>query len=356
MQVHIKKGVYGSYPIEDQTFEHTDNILHQDRHKRTYLRLLNRHNDRLPKKILKILVDEDNFYEVDESKVVDIKPKKAQEKENNEKIRQDIKDSFDVMTRMVRGCARQQVRGLVISGAPGVGKSHEVQQVLAEEGYEQCLFEQNNESDDAVVLDAAPEDQKYYVMIKGRVTPLGLYTTLHTHKDKIIVFDDCDSVLSDTTSLNLLKAALDSYEKRYICWNSRAVGGSIPRKFEFTGTVIFISNIHFDMIKEGSKLRSHIDAIMSRCHYLDLSMKSNREKIIRLQQVIEDSDLFHNYDLTAKEKKEIINFITDNQDLFREISLRTALKVADIRVIESDNWQGMALKSCLGGKSLSSIE
>ena len=104
------------------------------------------------------------------------------------------------------------------------------------------------------------------------------------------------------------------------------------------------------MIKEGSQLRSHIDAIMSRCHFIDLSMKTNREKIIRIKDVVKSSNIFYNYDLEDKEKVEIVDFIEEYQESFREISLRTALKIAEIKAIDPDNWRRIAKMSCMEGK------
>ena len=92
----------------------------------------------------------------------------------------------------------------------------------------------------------------------------------------VIVFDDCDTVLFDDLSLNILKAALDTGKKRIIQWNteSRVLDREgIPDKFEFEGAVIFITNVKFDAVK-SKKLRDHLDALMVRCHYIDLTIES----------------------------------------------------------------------------------
>ena len=361
MLIKVHSGICNSFVITDKIFESVDSGKVHSGRNGTYLKLINKNYDDLPKaKVLKVLVAEDNFEVVDsKEKILQFHSPKLSI--TDETLGEKIRENFEILEKLIGGCATGNLKGLVVSGAPGVGKTHEIQRVLEMFGFEHLFVSAeeavpaSTEDELEAELDAIKlseeelSDKKYYVLIKGRITPLGLYSVLHEYKDHIIVFDDCDNVLEDSNSLNILKAALDSYERRFICWNSRAIGNNIPRRFEFKGTVIFISNIHFENIKEGSKMRSHLDAIQSRCHFLDLSVKTNREKIIRIQQVIEEHDLFARYDLTSIEKKEIIEFIVDNQDAFREISLRTALKIAEIRVIEREQWQKVALVSCLGG-------
>ncbi|NBR61845.1 MAG: hypothetical protein EBT86_09405, partial [Actinobacteria bacterium] len=88
-------------------------------------------------------------------------------------------------------------------------------------------------------------------VVKGSATPIGLYQTLYKYSDKncVLVFDDCDSILLDDVSLNLLKGALDSGKKRKISWLSESAAlrrEGIPDSFNFHGSVIFITNLKFD--------------------------------------------------------------------------------------------------------------
>jgi hypothetical protein len=163
------------------------------------------------------------------------------------------------------------------------------------------------------------------------------------------VFDDCDSVLLDDLSLNILKAALDSGKKRTIHWNTdsrllRQEG--VPNSFEFKGGAIFISNIKFDHVK-SKKLRDHLEALESRCHYLDLTIDTTREKILRIKQVVRDHGMLDEYGFTDAESAEVVDFIEANKNKMRELSLRMVLKVADLRKSMPANWQSVVAVTCM---------
>jgi len=149
--------------------------------------------------------------------------------------------------------------------------------------------------------------------------------------------------------LNILKAALDSGKKRMIHWNtdSRSLSQEgVPNSFEFRGGAIFITNIKFDHVK-SKKLRDHLEALESRCHYLDLTIDTEREKLLRIKQVVRDADMLSAYELSDEHKTEVVQFIMDNARRMRELSLRMVLKVADIRVAMPDKWQAVVEVTCM---------
>jgi hypothetical protein len=157
------------------------------------------------------------------------------------------------------------------------------------------------------------------------------------------VFDDCDSVLLDDLSLNILKAALDSSKKRTIHWNTdsrllRSEG--VPNSFEFKGGAIFITNIKFEHVK-SKKLQDHLMALESRCHYLDLTIDTEREKVLRIKQIVADG-MLDSYDFEEWQKLELLDFIDTNKKKLRELSLRTVLKIADLRKSFPDRWKAVA--------------
>jgi hypothetical protein len=183
------------------------------------------------------------------------------------------------------------------------------------------------------------------------MSALGLYAKLYEFSDSknVIVFDDCDSILMEDLSLNILKGALDSSERRFIAWNTdsrllRSEG--IPDRFEFKGAAIFITNIKFEHVK-SKRLRDHLDALESRCHYIDLQMDTNREKILRIKQVVNDAGMLDRYEFDSKVKAEIVEFVVANQDKLRELSLRMVLKLADLRKSFPKSWTAMAKTTCM---------
>jgi hypothetical protein len=178
-----------------------------------------------------------------------------------------------------------------------------------------------------------------------------LYQTLYKYSDKncVVVFDDCDAILVDDIALNLLKGALDSGKKRKISWLSESSAlrrEGIPDSFEFKGSAIFITNLKFDKMK-SQKLKDHLDALQSRCHYLDLTLDTMRDKILRIKQIAQDGVLFADYDFEQETQDEIIDFMNANQERVREMSLRMAIKIADLRKSFPNNWKRMAETTCM---------
>jgi hypothetical protein len=114
----------------------------------------------------------------------------------------------------------------------------------------------------------------------------------------------------------------------------------VPDKFEFKAGAIFITNIKFENVR-SKKLQDHLAALESRCHYIDLQMDTEREKCLRIKQITEDG-MLDSYEFEGNEKDEIIDFIMEKRSVMRELSLRTVLKVADLRKSFANNWKAMA--------------
>ena len=249
--------------------------------------------------------------------------------ETDEEVIERMRKRFAILDDMTKATKRGDVRAMIVSGPPGVGKSYGVETVLDRYGTVSTLG------------NTAPK----YEVCKGAMSPIGLYCKLYklSAKDNVIVFDDCDSILLDDLSLNILKAALDSKKTRRICWNTdshmlRREG--VPDTFEFAGSVIFITNIKFDNVK-SKKLRDHLEALESRCHYIDLTIDTLREKLLRIQQIVKDG-MLNTYALPDATQAEVVQYIWDNKRRLREISLRTVLKIADLAKAFPDTWKDMA--------------
>jgi hypothetical protein len=195
-------------------------------------------------------------------------------------------------------------------------------------------------------LFAAIQGDIRYEVVKGATTALGLYAKLYEYSREgdVLVFDDCDSILMDELSLNILKAALDTNKKRTIHWNSDSKLLSregIPNKFDFKGAAIFITNIKFETIR-SQKLKDHLSALESRSHYIDLTMNTMRDKYLRIKQIAMSGELFKDYRFENGEGDEILEFMITNQNRLREMSLRCAVKLADLRKTMPFNWKRTA--------------
>jgi hypothetical protein len=247
--------------------------------------------------------------------------------ETDEQIIERLRDRFSMLTEMTKAVKKGDVRAMIVSGPPGVGKSHGVEEVL-----------------DRYALMESMGARKTHEVVKGAMSALGLYAKLYKMADEgnVIVFDDCDSIFSDELSLNILKAALDSKKNRKIHWNTdshKLRQEGIPDCFTFKASAIFITNLKFNKVK--GKLREHLEALESRCHYMDLTIDSEREKMLRIRQVIQDG-MLNGYKLTDTQKEEIVDFVDTNKNRLRELSLRTVLKVADLAVAFPQRWESFA--------------
>jgi hypothetical protein len=255
--------------------------------------------------------------------------------ETDEEVIARIGERFDILDQMTKATIAGDVRAMIVVGPPGVGKSYGVEKQLEHSG----LFDQ-----------LSGRRVKYEV-IKGAMTPIGLYCTLYKHSDKnnVLVFDDCDSVFQDDLSLNILKAALDSGKKRRIYWNSDSAmlrREGVPDMFDFKGSCIFITNLQFQNLK-SKKLQDHLEALQSRCHFLDLTLNTMRDRFLRIKQIYLKGELFADYDFTQEQGDEIIGFMESNQSRLREMSLRMALKIADLTKVSADNWKALAASTCM---------
>lgn len=102
-----------------------------------------------------------------------------------------------------------------------------------------------------------------YFHAKGKATAAGMYQTLWDQNGKLILFDDMDSIFKDDNAVNVLKGALDSGDEREVAWISARPlktpeGDTIPQKFEFTGRIIFITNLAQKDLPDALKSRSFV--------------------------------------------------------------------------------------------------
>jgi hypothetical protein len=240
-------------------------------------------------------------------------------KESDAEIIERMRERFDILEDMTRAVKKGEVRAMIVSGAPGVGKSFGVERVLAPHA----------------MLSTIADDTKLkkFEIVKGAMSAIGLYKKLYEYSDRkcILVFDDCDSVLLDDIALNILKAALDTSKKRVISWNTDSrslIAEGVPNSFEYKGGAIFITNINFANIK-SKKLQDHLAALESRCHYIDLTIHTERDKMLRIKQIVGDG-MLKDYEFSTAQEAELVEFIDSNKRRLRELSLRTVLKAADL--------------------------
>ena len=218
----------------------------------------------------------------------------------------DINQKFEFLQDLTSMVVAGITPSILVTGEGGLGKTHTVKESINASGLQS-------------------ED---YVFFKGYSTARGLYNTLYDNNGKLIIFDDCDSVLDDRVAVNILKSALDSYDTREISWMARMNrNDEYPQQFKFTGNIIFISN----------KNKSSIDqAVLSRSLTVDLSM-TPVEKIQRMKYIL--PNILPDYD--TKVKEEALNFLDLNKDKC-ELNMRTLIMISKIRCSYPDTWRNLA--------------
>lgn len=260
------------------------------------------------------------------------KPLNIKTNETDAQIWERIGTRFDILKTLTDATVTGESRALIVSGPAGLGKSYTVEDALK-------AWDPNGIN---------------HTIVKGFVKATGLYKLLYQHRDagKVLVFDDADSIFYDDVSLNMLKAVCDTTEVRKISYLAEGSlvdeesAERIPKNFEFNGAIIFITNLDFDhLIDRGHKLAPHLQALISRSHYIDLAMKTKRDYIVRIKQVI-DQGLLDKFALFSGEQKEVINFVEKNADSMRELSLRSVLKIAALRKTGGPKWQNIATVTC----------
>ncbi len=250
--------------------------------------------------------------------------------ESDAEIDERLRDRFEILDILTEAALFGDARSVIVSGPAGLGKSFNVERELT-------------------TWDA---QRINHSIVKGFVRPTGLYKLLYQHREpgKVIVFDDADAVFFDDVSLNLLKSVCDTTDVRTVSWLAETnmetdEGEKLPRSFTFEGTIIFITNLDFDdMIDRGHRLAPHMAALVSRSHYIDLAMKTKRDYLIRIRQVVADG-MLREQGLTIEQETDVMSYIEQKQNSLRELSLRMAVKIGNL-VMTGKNWKKLANVTC----------
>ncbi len=249
----------------------------------------------------------------------------------DEDIEQEIEDRFDVMDILTKGVINRTIKGVIVAGASGIGKTFGIDKLLKKAMKEEKITKLSTMS--------------------GSCSPIGLYLTLFAHQNagNVLVMDDIDSIFDDQESLNLLKKALDTTDEREITWmkDSAALDReSVDRSFMFNGSIIFITNHNFDnLIDKGGKMSVHYEALISRCMYLDLGIHTMKEVVVRVKQVVRKSDMMEKLGHTQEEIQMMLDWLMLNLEGLRKVDLRTMIKLSQAWNASPSGWQKIAKAS-----------
>lgn len=257
---------------------------------------------------------------------------------------------YKALERMSVKIAAGKMSSLIISGPPGLGKSHTMECAIAESDLveypvgvtEEGLTEFFEGDGEGGYVEG---ETRFFDTISGSITAVGLYIALwNIRKGGLLFLDDIDEVFRDEVTLNLLKAALDSGKVRKLSWRKEAnwlEDYGIPKTFEFKGHVVFATNIDFEKeIEKGHKMSEHFKALIDRSMYLCLSLRSKRDFMIRIRQVAEGPEgmLQGVWGLTEEQEQELLDFVAENRDRFYNLSLRLVGQIADCMLADPEGW------------------
>lgn len=230
--------------------------------------------------------------------------------DKDEQIFESIDEKFDLTAQTIRMVFTKSLNGLVITGDPGIGKTYTILQIIKDLGL--------------------TEETDYFYVQGAKITLTKFYELMYNNSDKIIIFDDSDSVLQNADGINMLKAALDSNERRTITYESPVIDKmNLPTSFKFTGKCIFISNL---------PLASIDSAVRSRSLVMDLHM-TREEKIERIksltQKVLPEKKLGGSDESNREQRQEVQDFLVDFTDKYpdrpKNLDIRTLNKLIELR-------------------------
>jgi hypothetical protein len=247
----------------------------------------------------------------------------------------EVVDKFNTvheMTKLFVSNKYSALKGLLISGDAGTGKTHWVQKAF---------------------IDMDKTEDVYYVKAAS-ISAAALYCIFYQYryKNKVVVLDDCDIIhktgKDKSDILDMLKGVTEVTKgPRFISWekaspNQLMRDNNIPTKFEFKGSVVWITN---DTIEDISKkCKSHWNALSSRFNQIKVYF-TEQEKLLYTLYLIEECDMLGKNcegkegGYSLKIQSEVIDYINDNYKNFKEITPRLATKIADIRHNFPKNWK-----------------
>lgn len=261
-------------------------------------------------------------------------------KHSNNPIVQEVIDAYELITDQTESFLTMPdaaIRGLLISGDAGFGKTHHVKLGL---------------------VNANVSNIDY---IKGSsITAAALFVKLFQNRQEgdILILDDVDIINKPAqernTILDLLKGATEpTIDERILSWeratpNQLMRDNEVPSSFNFNGSIIWITNDTIQGI--ATKCKSHWGALSSRFDQVPVWL-DEKEKLMYTLYLLEEVDML-GANCYAKEDgysrdtiEKTVNYIKSNYKYMYDfngdstVSPRAAIKIADSIYKYPDKWE-----------------
>lgn len=200
------------------------------------------------------------------------------------KLREELMEKYNVTVGDKWNSYESRLNRLIVDGNPksvmaygtgGVGKTYTFDK----------LAEHNKLVEYDAELDMDKNSEEYdYIRFSGKIGSREMQRAMFEHSNKLLVFDDCDSMWGDDGLINVLKASLDSSGNGTCQWAAAQDKGKeteVPARFRFEGRMVFITNLtKQELVEAGAG-----PVVDSRASSIDLTM--NMEQTIeRLNDIL----------------------------------------------------------------------
>ena len=244
-----------------------------------------------------------------------------------------FEEQLDDLRRAMVLLMNNATNSLYLAGRGGIGKTQTVEEELHKRGL---------------------SDGEGYFKITGSASTAGIYRLLYQHRKDILLFDDSDGALADQDSRNLFKAASDTKKERKISWvkggksyvdpadmdEDDESADTLPRYFNFTGKIIFISNLKLDKLDPDGALRTR--------GYIVTIDPTDEEVYAYMGKIVSKIKLDVDFALTPEIRQQVIDVLASRRLPEGKVNLRSLVRglntAAGILKDGDTNWQQMVIR------------